>query len=294
MFNYTKLAIKIFGSLSAKYEKSFIFIKNNLAKADIKKTLVAYVSIAFLTSVLVFVFSLIISIFLMIITQNIFFKLLLLTIPVLSFAFCFLIFMYYPSFKANSRRKNIETNLPFVLTHMGSIAESGIPPHIIFRLIGSFNEYGEIAKEFRKISRNIDTFGVDPLTAIRSVAMKSPSEIFKQMLLGFVTTTESGGNIKVYLKSAGERALFEWRMRREKFLNQLSTYAEIYTGLMIAAPLFIISLLVVMGMISQAGMASATIAGFDMVKLTALSIYVVVPLMNIGFLLFLRGVEVEI
>jgi flagellar protein FlaJ len=187
----------------------------------------------------------------------------------------------------NSRRRSIETNLPFALSHMSSIAESGIPPYMIFRLLLRFEEYGEISKEMKKIVRNIDVFGIDPLTALKESAKHTPSKDFKEILLGIVTTTESGGSVKIYLKNAGERALFEWRMKRERFMQQLSAYAEFYTGILIAAPLFIISLFSVMSMIQP------ELAGFNIMDLTRLSIYILIPFINIVFLLFLRGVEVE-
>lgn len=287
---FSEIASRLFGTVASKYEKSFDFLRINLTKADIKKPIGLYLSLGFFIVLLAFVSSLVFSIVLSLFVLNdIVMKILLpFLLPIIMPASCFVAVLYYPSFKANSRRKNIETNLPFVLTHMGSIAESGVPPYVIFRLIGAFEEYGEIAKEFKKIARNIDVYGIDPLSSVKSVAEKSPSETFKQTLLGFVTTTESGGNIKFYLKSSGEQALFDWRIKREKFLQQLSTYAEVYTGLMIAAPLFIISLFVVMGMIQP------TLGGFNILDITRLSIYILVPVMNLGFLLFLRGVEVEI
>ncbi len=290
MPSFKSFAVKTFGSVASKNEKSFEFIRLQLQRADIKEPLSAYLSIMFLATIISLAAAVTAAVLLsLLVISDLMTKVLVLfMIPVLVPAVVFAVLMIYPSYKANERKKSIETNLPFVLTHMGSIAESGIPPYVIYRLIGNFDEYGEIAKEFRKIARNIDVYGIDPLTSVRSVAEKSPSEMFKQVLLGFVTTTESGGNIKMYLKSSGEQALFEWRARREKFLEQLSAYAEMYTGLMVAAPLFIISLFVVMGMISP------SLAGFNILDLTRLSIYFLVPAMNIGFLMFLRSVEVEI
>jgi flagellar protein FlaJ len=170
---------------------------------------------------------------------------------------------------------------------MGAIAESGIPPYVIFKLISQFREYGEVANEMRRIVHNIDSFGLDPLTAVKQSAERSPSNELKQVLLGFVSTTESGGDIKNYLKNAGERALFEWRMKRERFLQQLDAYAEIYTGLFIAAPLFIVSIFAVMNMIQP------SIGGYSILELMRLSVYVIVPVLNTGFIMFLRGVEVE-
>jgi flagellar protein FlaJ len=171
---------------------------------------------------------------------------------------------------------------------MGAVVESGIPPSLVFKLISRFEEYGEVSTEMKKIVRNIEVFGLDPLTAMKEVAKRTPSESLKQIFYGFSSTIESGGNIKLYLKNAGQQALFEWRLKREKFLQQLSAYAEFYTGILIAAPLFIISLFAVMNLIQP------DIGGFDILTLTKLSIYLIIPVVNVVFLAFLRGIEVEI
>jgi len=279
-----------FGWIVDKYPEFFSTVRDNLPKANIKISYRTYVSIIVILSIFMFVASLIVSF----ITLRIFETPLLMMIlysvfiSVLISISTFLVFIFYPSQRAESRKKDIDSNLPFVLTHISAVAESGIPPYVIFRLISEFKEYGEASKEMDKIVRNIDNFGIDPLTSIKDVAEKTPSDSFKQVLLGFVTTTEAGGNIKTFLKSAGDQALFEWRMKREKFLKQLDTIAEFYTGILIAAPLFIISLLSVMGMIEP------NIAGIGIFDLMKMSVYIIIPVVNIAFLLFLGGIEVQV
>lgn len=279
-----------FSWLVDKYPDLFSNIKDTLPKANIKITYRTYISLAILASVISTVLGLSASfIILTILNFNILMRIVYSTIASFSTGFItFLILILYPTQIAEKRKKNIESNLPFVLTHMGAVVESGIPPYVIFRLISEFKEYGEVSKEMGKIVRNIDTFGIDPLTSIKQVAEDTPSKSLKQALLGFVTTTESGGNIKIFLKSVSEQALFDWRMKREKFLQQLSTVSEFYTGILIAAPLFIISLFAVMNMIQP------TIAGFGIFDLIKISTYIVVPVVNILFLLFLEGIEVQI
>jgi len=285
-----ELPRSLFGTVADRYETSFKAVKDALPKADIKIAFRTYLSVALLTTVIVYIVAMIATI----IIAEVMLKpsLLMLTfyiifIPVLTAVACFLLFNYYPFQKASTRQKNIEVNLPFVMTHMGAIAESGVPPQVIFQLMSQFKEYGEISREMEKIVRNINMFGIDPLTSVKEVAQKTPSDSLRQLLYGFVTTTESGGNIKTYLKNAGTQALFEWRMKRERFLQQLSAYAEFYTGLLIAAPLFMISIFAVMNMIQP------TLGGYTILDLMKLSIYVIIPLLNSGFLLFLQGVEVE-
>lgn len=285
-----KIALKLFGKIAEKYSNYFPALKAALLKAEIKMPLQTYISIALFSTFLGFLLSLASILILIQIFEFSLLTKIVLTIflPLIISISTFGLFLFYPFQKAVSRERGIEVNLPFALTHMGAIAESGAPPYIIFKLMGDYKEYGEVAKEMKKIARNIEEFGMDPLTAIKEVADRCPSSQLKEVLYGIVTTIESGGNIKLYLKNAGEQALFEWRNKREKFLQQLTTVSEFYTGLLITAPLFIIALFAVMNMIQP------QLAGFDILFLTQISIYILVPALNIGFLLFLKGIEVEI
>ncbi|MEM5802256.1 MAG: hypothetical protein QXQ18_02630, partial [Candidatus Aenigmatarchaeota archaeon] len=143
------LATNLFGSIVDKYSDLFITVKENLPKADIKTPFRTYLSSVFMISS----FSVFVTFFTILLGFSI------LDIPLylriiygifssfLVGIISFVLMLFYPIQKSASRRKNIETNLPFVLTHMGAVAESGVPPYVIFRLIASFEEYGEISKE---------------------------------------------------------------------------------------------------------------------------------------------------
>ena len=288
MFNYNGIATILFGGLVDRFF-STLGIKKCLPKTDIKIPFRTYMCVSLLTSTAVcfFAFPGLFLLFKFIEIQSMMKILLLIVAPIGLGVLCFILFYLYPTHKADSRRKSIETNLPFVLTHMGAIAESGVPPYMIFKLLADYEEYGEVSKEMKKLVRNIDTFGIDPLTAIKNLAERTPSNEFKQVLFGIVSATEAGGDVKAYIKISGEQALFNWKIKREKFLQQLSTYSEFYTGILIAAPLFIIALFSVMGMISP------TLGGFDILTLMRMSIWIVVPMLNLAFLGFLKGMEVE-
>lgn len=289
MLSYNSLATVLFGGLVDKVRKYFDFLRGSLPRADIKVPFRTYLSVVFLSTIVAYVFSLV---FFTVITAFLEIKFLskmflMVYAPFLIAAMSFAVLTFYPHQKVMGRKKNIDMNLPFALVHMGAISESGVPPYMIFKLLSNFDEYGEIAREMKILVRNVDTFGLDPLTAIKETAERTPSNELRQILLGIISTTGSGGDVKTYIKNAGDQAMFEWKLKREKFMQQLSAYAEFYTGILIAAPLFIISLFAVMSMIQP------NIGGFDILTLTKLSIYILVPFLNIGFILFLRGVEVE-
>ena len=288
--SYTNLATKMLGEILDKHPELTKPVELTLPKSGMGMTPKVYMSTVLFTTLIVYFSSLIGFWFV-----NMFFLnldilmavLILIFLPSLLSIGVFLTGIFYPYQKAMSRRRDININLPFALAHMGSIATSGIPPTAIFKLLAEFKEYGVLAEEMKKIVRNIEVFGLDPITAMREVAKRTPSEKFKQLLSGLASTIEGGGDLKTYLKNAGEQSLFMWRMKRQKYIQQLSTYAEFYTGLLIAAPLFIISLFSVMYMIQP------QVGGFDILRLMKLSTYLVIPILNLGFLLFLQVTQVE-
>lgn len=287
---YTNLAVKLVGEIVDKHPGLVRPVELTVPKSGMEITPKNYVSMIFLTSLFTYFISLILFWFVNLAFLNLnplVSILFLIFIPVLSSLGVFLLGIFYPYERALSRAKDINVNLPFALAHMGSIATSGIPPTAIFKLLAGFKEYGVLAEEIRKIVRNIEVFGLDPISAMREVAKRTPSEKFKQLLSGLASTIEGGGDLKTYLKNAGEQSLFMWRMKRQKYVQQLSTYAEFYTGLLIAAPLFIISLFSIMYLVQP------QVGSFDILRLMKLSTYLLIPALNAGFLMFLQITQVE-
>jgi len=287
--DYKKLAIRYFNWISKKYPEIVKTVSSTIPKSGISISPENYISCVCLSAFIGYLITLPLTIIIFTLFEfNILIAILsIVFVPFITGVLIFIGGVFYPYQKAVTRNRSIETNLPFALSHMGAIASSGVPPTAIFKVLSEFKEYDVLAEEMEKITRNIETFGLDPVTAMREVTKRTPSEKFKQLLLGVASTIEGGGNLQTYLKNAGEQSLFTWRTRRQKYLQRLSAYAEFYTGLLIAAPLFLISLFSVMHMIQP------EIGGFDILELMRMSIYLIVPGLNIGFLVFLHMTQVE-
>src|SRR3989338_1383000 len=188
----------------------------------------------------------------------------------------------YPIHKVSSRKSSLEANITFALNHMSAIASSGVPPFVVFKLLTNVREYGEVMEEAKRITRNVEVFGMDLLSAIRNVAERTPSEQFRQFLYGIVSTVETGGDLKVYLENSASNALFEYRLKRQRYLQILSTYADFYTAVLIAAPLFFVSVLAVMALIG------GDIFGMPIPVAMRIGVFIFMPLMNIIFLMFVH------
>jgi len=281
---YKAIAVKIFGSSVQRYLEHFEPLKPHLSGAGIQILLKTWVCIIFLSTALAFVASLAIIIILLPILQLglLFFFYVFLFVPVLVASIVFFFFYIYPMQKANAMKSEIENDLPFALAHMSAIASSGIPPEYMFDMLTNFEEYGSIATNARMIVRNIKTFGMSSTRSIISVAEKTPSPSFKQILMGIATTMEKGGNLVDYIKKMSDKALFDYSIKREKYLKTLSTYADIYTALLVAAPLMMLAVLGVMGIIG------GEVMGLSINELIVLITWIVLPSINASFLAFIH------
>lgn len=280
----------IFSRLALKLEDSFSFLKDYLQKANIQKTLIGYLTMAFLFTTISFIAGVFFSIFVLPIFIKGGFTLIYFSIfsPIAFAITTFILFIFYPINKASSRKTNIDNILPFAIIHMASIAKSGVPPYVVFKLISAFKEYGEVSKEFERIYKTMDKIGMDFVSATKYIAERTPSDNLRGLLNGFVSTTISGGDIKSYLDYVAERTLIEWRGKRQRYIQRLTTFAEIYVGLVISSPLMLISLLAIMNLIAP------NIGGFTISAISQLITYIAIPSINIVFLVYLKLTEVEL
>jgi len=75
--------------------------------------------------------------------------------------------------------------------------------------------------------------------------------------------------------------MFDYRIRRNKYVQQLTIYADFYTALLIAAPLIFVIMLPTLSIMQ------GTMFGFGIKELINLGLILLV-ILNIGFLIFLQ------
>ncbi len=281
---YKRLSVKFFGSLADKCIDKFRGLKKSLVGSYIQVLLRTWVSIIFFSTVVSYIASFVVLyiILTMFAAKGAIFINTIIFAPILIASLTFLMLYIYPIQKCKGIKKSIEINLPFALAHMNAVISSGIPPEFMFELLTGLEEYGEVANQSRLIVRNIKTFGMSSISAINDVAEKTPSEEFKNILTGISRTIEKGGRLEDYVNHLADRAIFNYRIKREKYLKTLSTYADIYTALLVAAPLMMLALLGIMGMIG------GTIMGLTTNQLIVLMTWMVLPVLNIIFLVFIH------
>ncbi|MBI4017761.1 MAG: type II secretion system F family protein [Candidatus Aenigmarchaeota archaeon] len=284
------LAIRLFGSWADRYATKFLGIKGPLLESGLRILFRTYVSMIMFFSFFAFVAALPLTFVASRTALHLDGLLAGAATVVMALgaaAAVFIILYFYPSSRASDRKRNINANLPFAINHMAAIASSGVPPNVVFKLIAQFGEYEEISKECAKIVRGIESFGQDVTTAISQAAAEVPSTEFREILYGMLSVIKTGGNLKTYLQNQAKEALFYYRIQRQEYLEALSTYADFYTAVLIAAPLFLISILAVINIIG------GKIGGLTIDNVLTLGIFIGIPAVNIIFLSFIHVTQPE-
>ncbi len=158
-------------------------------------------------------------------------------------------FIIYPSQLMDTRRKKIENNLYFAANYMSTISSSGLPAQKIFKVMGNFSEFGEIAKICRRITRDIEVFGMNVNEAIEKVVQLSPSKKLNELLWGMRGIILGGGDLSTYLKEKSKSLLNDYRRLLEEFTRSISLYLEIYITLIMVGTVFTLVLTTIMSLL---------------------------------------------
>lgn len=195
-------------------------------------------------------------------------------------AIIFGFFFIYPAFLVDSISRDIDSNLAYATTHMATIAGTGVPVYVIFRLVADFKEYGEVSKAFGRISRDIEVFGTDTLSAISNTANETPSIHFKELLWGVVSVIRAGGDLRSYLVEKAKSFMERQKMMERQYLDSLSLLAEVYTTVFVAGPILFVVMITIMGSMGNLGMAPDMLLG--------LFTYLLIPVLSVGFMVMVE------
>ena len=196
----------------------------------------------------------------------------------LVFYITYFVFTAIPATKANVRKSFIDQSLPHATAYLYALSRGGGMNLLeIFKsLSGYAHVYGASAEEFGHIVKDMEYFGHDLISALHLASARTPSEQFKDFLDGLISIVSSGGDITVYLKSKTDQYRSVATREQRNFLETLGILAEVYISVFVVGPLFLMTILAVLGLMSS----GTTIIIYALV-------YAIIPVGTVFFLLLL-------
>jgi len=182
---------------------------------------------------------------------------------------------YLPRRTIAARRREIALTLPYAITYTYALSNGGMNfAEVCRRLAAADAVYGEVSNEFDVVVREMDLFGNDLPQALGNVRGLTPSESLQRFLDDLLSVLESGGDLESFLEGESREYLEDALDEQKSFVETLGTLSEVFVVAFVAAPLFLI---VVMLVVSSLGSST--------VRETTLIVYLVFPLAMVFFLL---------
>jgi len=277
---FISISNRIFGDISdiilEKFPNFYYIIKTYIRRFGLNLTPKIFLSILFT----VLTFSVIVGIVLFLFIFKIWAIVLPLALIILSLSIIFLFLEY----SKNTKRNSIDNNLPFAIIHMLSLLQTGVDIEKVFFLLSEIEEYGYLSKEFKRIS-DLLSIGVSLTDTLIHIRDTTVSERFSEFLDELLLTLKSGRSIKDFFITYSEMQLALYRSDLEKLNQTMKTFSDLYVGIILTVPMIFISIAVMLATISE------KIFGMTLSQFLSVITLILIPIVNIGFLIFISKLE---
>lgn len=191
---------------------------------------------------------------------------------------------WLPEYTADARSRQIDESMERTVAFLYALSRSGMAfPDVMRALADHRRVYGAAAEELDVAARDVRLFGTDVLEALERVAHRTPSDQFEEFAQNLVSVLRSGQSLSTFLEDQYERFKEESRAQQRQFLDLLATMAEAYVTVLVAGPLFLITILVIVGLVN----------GGTLPFLRTFT-YLLIPLATFGFVVFVDSLTESI
>jgi flagellar protein FlaJ len=220
-------SFRLFGGIAPFFLKHIYEFKDMLERARIKIYPETYVSLMFFVALLTIPVTAISILFLVLFG----FMPIIFLIP---FPFYVMVgFLLIPMSKASDRASGLEREMPFAAAYISVMASGGIAPYTSFKRLSDVELMPAMRGEAREIIKDVEIFGIDPLSALEVAAKKNPLDIFRDFLSGYASTVIIGGDIGHFLERKAEEIFKTRAMRVKAAAERLGMLLETFIIVMV-------------------------------------------------------------
>lgn len=142
-------------------------------------------------------------------------------------------FLLIPMSKASERSAGLEREMPFAAAYISVMASGGIAPYTSFKRLTEVELMPAMRGEAMEIIKDVEIFGIDPLSALEVAARKNPLDMFRDFLSGYASTVIIGGDIGHFLERKAEEIFKNRSLRVKAAAERLGMLLETFIIVMV-------------------------------------------------------------
>lgn len=170
-------------------------------------------------------------------------------IPALLPVICILFAASYPMSMAAGKAAEIDNNMHYYITQMGSIATAETPRLDIIRIVSNNKDYLYLASETKKIYNLVTVWNMSLAEGCKFISKRTPSIIFEDFLDRFAHGLQSGEDIKSFLSAEQNVVMNEYESMYNGALYAIEIIKELFVSLVMSL-IFLASFAVIMPVIT--------------------------------------------
>jgi flagellar protein FlaJ len=200
-------------------------------------------------------------------------------------------FIVVPMNNASDRSTSLERELPFAAAYISVMSSGGIAPYSSFKRLTEVNLMPAMSKEARDIVKDVEIFGVDPLTALEVAAKKTPLDLFKDFLGGYASTVVIGGDIGHFLERKAEDIFKARALRVKAAADRLGMLLETFIIVEVMMSLCFYILFAVNNL--QTGVETSSAASSDLSSYSPMLMYTFIftPMLSVMFIYLAHSMQ---
>ena len=292
---YAKITNLFFEPISEKILQSFPFFGTNIHKtllaSGIKLISISYISISLFTSFLLLFLGTVLGAFLF---YSYSFSYGLISGLILSLL-SLLTFIYYPINLKKKRKKNLDEEYPFLVTHLSALANSGLKGKDILKPILLSHNYKSFSIEINRIINLVNIFGYSLTQALEETSNFTPSKKMQELLEDLSNNIKNKQDLKNYFNRKSKLLLSQYRLNKtflKKFKNLFKYSKELIFHFKPKLGNILSIIIGIIIVITNFYLFRANTILFSILILVGVLIMWFVPLIDI-FLSFKRDIKLE-
>lgn len=140
----------------------------------------------------------------------------------------------FPRAIAASRGASMDQEVPYAVAYLTIMTTGGLSPHKAFeRLSMAKTVFKRISYYASRFIIVVKALGKDPITAFDDLAKRSPSDMFKDFLLGYAATIRVGGDLYDYLRRKVQGFFMDLVSKMRVAGDRMATILEAYLAIII-------------------------------------------------------------
>ena len=191
-----------------------------------------------------------------------------------------LLCLTYPILRRRNIKSSLENHLAYSFGILGVLSAAGMTLDRLFERVAVSESNPVLSELATRFLRNVRLFGLDSESAIREVALHSPSQVFTSMLNSIAVAYKTTGSIHDLVMFESSRLLRDKSDNFRRSISSLSVMAELYITLVVVGPIIFIVMLAIFGLLPTGGLP-------DPIFLINLIVFIGIPVLSVMFLILL-------